>query len=155
MKYGIAFFTLLFLVSCSKEPAKKPLNLLSYGLPITIQAPDSAKVKTSDMGIFKDISISSGEDYAIQIFASQVTNSNLKQLKEDQLASVKKNPYFSKIVREDEQGFVFENQIDSLPNYSFRYIKVMGDQEIIFQTGMMGIFSLEQAEEMYQSVIQK
>ncbi len=154
MKYGIAFLMLLFLVSCSKEEAKKPLNLLQYGLPVTIQAPDSAKVKTSDMGIFKDISVTSGDNYSVQIFASTAINVDILKIKTDQLNTVQNTPYFSKLVREEDQGFIFENKIDSTSNYSFRYIQVMGDQEIIYQTGMSGIFSLEDVEEMYESVKQ-
>ncbi len=154
MKYGIAFFMLLLCFSCGKEEVKKPLNLLQYGLPITIQAPDSAKVKTSDMGIFKDISVVSGDDYAVQIFASKAISVDILKIKTEQLATVQNTPYFSKLVREEDQGFIFENKIDSTANYSFRYIQVMGDQEIIFQTGMSGIFSLEEVEEMYKSVKQ-
>lgn len=154
MKYGISFFCLLLCFSCGSDKTElKPLNLIKYGLPVTIQAPDSAKVKVSDMGIIKDVVISDGAQYSVQIFSSKAMTVDVKQLAAEQLADVKRNPYFSKVVREEDAGFIYENNIDStLINYSFRHIKVMGDKEIVFQTGLIGSFSLEDVERMYSSV---
>lgn len=159
MRHAICFLILLFCFSCGQDQQTlKPLNLLKYGLAVTIEAPDSAKVKTSDMGIMKDITVidGDGKDYSLQIFSSQAMSVDVAQIKADQITDAKKNPYFSKIIREDDNGFIYETTIDStLTNYWFKYIQIMGDQEIIFQPGMGGSFSLEQVERMYESVKKK
>lgn len=154
MKYTLSFLCLLVCLSCGQDKSDlKPLNLLKYGLPVTIQAPDSAKVKTSDMGIIKDVVVTDGEQYSVQIFSSTAITIDVKQLKKEQLADVKRNPYFSKLIREEDAGFIYENNVDStLINYGFRHIKVMGDKEIVFQTGLIGSFSLEDVERMYAAV---
>ena len=85
MKYGITLCCFLLCLSCGQDTAElKPLNLIKYGLPVTIQAPDSAKVKTSDMGIIKDVVISDGEQYAVQIFASKAMTVDVAKLKTEQ-----------------------------------------------------------------------
>ncbi len=156
MRLGIVLILFLSLIyACSSENNEQlaTLSLLQYGLPITILAPDSAKVKSVDMGILKDVTITDDENYSIQIIASRSLNSDMKQLIAEQLAEVKQNPFFSKVVEEEENGFIFENAIDSTrTNYGFRYIHLAGDQELIIQNGLLGIFSREDIDQMYRAV---
>ena len=159
MKRFVCLLALVWgMIACNSEPQStlSELNLLEYGLPITVQAPDSAKVKKVDMGsIMKDVSIKHGEDYSIQIYASQATTNDIAKLKADKLNDIKMNPFFSKIVKEEEAGFIFENKIDSSTiNYGFNYAYVQGDMEYIFSTGLIGTFTLEEAESMYNAVKQ-
>ncbi len=156
MRLGIVLILFLSLIyACSSENNEQleTLSLLQYGLPITILAPDSAKVKSVDMGILKDVTITGDENYSIQIIASRSLNSDMKTLIAEQLAEVKQNPFFSKVVEEEENGFIFENAIDSTrTNYGFRYIHLAGDQELIIQNGLLGIFSREDIDQMYRAV---
>lgn len=159
MKRFVCLLALVWgMMACNSEPQStmSELNLLEYGLPITVQAPDSAKVKKVDMGsIMKDVTIKHGEDYSIQIYASQATTNDIAKLKADKLNDIKMNPFFSKIVKEEEAGFIFENKIDSSTiNYGFNYAYVQGDMEYIFSTGLIGTFTLEEAESMYDAVKQ-
>ena len=151
-------FAVMFLAACSSEEKTNlvPLNLLKYGLPITIMAPDSADVKKVDMGsILKDVTVKKGEDYFIQIYASQATTNDIARLKSQQLSDVKDNPFFSKILSEDEAGFIYENKLDSTTiSHGFNYVYVQADMEYIFQTGLIGTFSLEAVEKMYEAVKQ-
>ncbi|MEN0002956.1 MAG: hypothetical protein AAF798_02385 [Bacteroidota bacterium] len=145
------------LFSCNQEPAEeawKPLNLLEKaGVPITIMAPDSAEVKLTDLGILKDVTIQQGDDYYIQLYAGAAETNDIAKLKSDKLAEVKANRYFSKIMKEEEAGFIYETQIDSTHlNYGFRYAMVKGDMEYTFQTGLIGTFGLEEVERMYEAV---
>jgi hypothetical protein len=149
--------TLSVFAACNQEPAQEewpPLSLLDQtGLPITIMAPDSAVVKMSDMGILKDITVKGGDNYYLQIYAASATTNDLAKIKSDKLSEVKSNRYFSKIVREEEAGFIYETKIDSTNiNYGFRYALVKGDMEYIFQTGLIGTYELEEIERMYQAV---
>ena len=155
MRFGFFFLLLVCLFSCSSDPVQElqPLNLLKYGIPLVLLAPDSAKVKSVDMGIAKDITVVGNDDYSIQIIASKALTNDLAKIKADQISGVKSNPFFSKIVKEEAQGFIFENAIDSArTNYGFRYIHLIGDQELVIQNGLLGIFSLEEIETMYQAV---
>lgn len=152
------FLILLFaclLFACQQEAVTnlKPLDLLQYDVPITIMAPDSAEVKTMDLLVQKDITIKGGDDYSVQIFVSDATTTDTKLIVAELLADVKKNPYFTKVVKEDTDGFIYETAVDSTHiSYGFRQVRVQGDREFIFRTGLIGTFNQKQTERMYEAV---
>ncbi|MFZ1676482.1 MAG: hypothetical protein WAT91_04360 [Saprospiraceae bacterium] len=130
----------------------KPLDLASYGIPLIIMAPDSAQVMKKDYSIMRDITIRKGNNYYVQIFESTATNA-AAEVKKNQLESVKQDKYFKELIQEDANGFIFQKQLDSaIIDYDFRFIKILNDKEIIFQTGMIGTFSLEDVRLMYEGV---
>ncbi len=148
---------LLLLANCENDPSKnwKPKDLINWGIPITILAPDSIDVKAQDYsGWMKDVTIKNKEDnYFVQIYASNATTTDLAKVKSEQINAVKDMRYFSKIVKEEENGFIYETMLDSTnASYGFRHIQIKGDKEYIFQTGMVGTFTLDEAEKMYQAV---
>lgn len=150
-------FAALLIGACQQNtgPQWAELDLMSYGVPLSIAAPDSAKVKTTDLGLIKDITIKEGEDYYIQLYASAASTNDVAKIKADQLGEVKNNRFFSKIVKEEADGFIYETAIDSSNiNYGFRYIYLQGDMEYIFQTGLIGTFTQQQTEKMYEAVQQ-
>ena len=152
-KLFILIVSILFLFSCGDNKSKNELlDLMKYGLPIEIQAPAESVVKANDLGFYKDVTVKGGEDYFIQILSTSATSSNTTQLKQEQLREVKKNPYFNKIIFDESNGFIFEKKIDSIFNYDFRYVKIQGNLEYIFQTGLYGNFSEESVKKMYESV---
>jgi len=132
----------------------KPLNLLKKGgIPITILAPDSAQIQTMDLIVQKDVSIKGDDNYYVQIFASDAASTDVLRLKNDMLSEVKAFPYFEKIIAEENDGFIFENKIDSLQSsYDFRFVKVKGNTEYRFQAGLIGTFTQAEAELMYHAV---
>lgn len=149
------FALLLSFLSCSNSGGTeyKELDLLEYGFPIKLMAPDSAIVEVNDLAFMKDITVvHDPSNYSIQILVSKASDRDEAGL----LAYVKKqtelNPYFSEIVTEDEKGFIFENLIDSVPSYDFRYVRIKGDKEYIYQTGLSTNFTLEAVDKMYSSV---
>jgi hypothetical protein len=131
-------------------------DLMEYGVPVTIMAPDSATVKARNMGsLMKDVTVKGEGNYDLQIMASSATTSDLARVKAEQLATVKTNRYFSRILSEEENGFLYEMEIDSNNlNYNFRYIHLQGDQEIIFSAGMASTLTQEEAERVYEAVKQ-
>jgi hypothetical protein len=141
-------------VSCQQDPVvMKPLDLHDSGIPITIMAPDSADVQVRDYSFMRDITIRSGADFFIQIFEYQAPRLDAAGEKLSQLSAVRAEPTFQEVVREDDQGFIFSRQLDSLQlDYDFRYIRILGDKELIFQTGLVGTFSLEAVQRMYKAV---
>lgn len=154
MKKSILLITLvLTAIACGdKKPKSEVLDLMKYGMPIQIMAPPESVVNASDQGFYTDVTVKGGDDFFVQILSTSATTTDLAELKGEQLREVKKNPYFSKITFEENNGFIFEKQIDSLINYDFRYVKVQGNQEYIFQTGLFGKFSEEAVQRMYESV---
>jgi hypothetical protein len=152
IKRLVAFFVLALLLACNSGPTTEPLELMKYGLPIQIKAPKDAVVKANDLGFYKDVTVKYEDNYFVQIISTSVTTTDLAALKNDQLREVRKNPFFKEIIFEEDNGFIFQKQIDSSFNYDFRYIKIQGSNEYIFQTGLTGTFTEEDVREMYESV---
>ena len=101
----------------------------------------------------RDITIRKGDWYFVQIFESEAISSSTSEVKASQLESVKQDKYFKELIRDEKDGFIFRKQLDNdIVDYDFRYIKILGDQEIIFQTGLIGTFTLDDVERMYKSV---
>ena len=154
----VACISLALLFACNQErgPVLEELDLMSYQMPIVIQAPAGAEVKKLDLVIQKDITVKKGDDFYIQIFESDATERDLEKVKERMISEVKQNPYFSEILMEEERGFIYKTQIDSTrTNYGFRYARIQADKEYTFQAGMIGIFSMDQVETMYNAVKEK
>lgn len=155
-RFIVAFFSfsLLLVVGCKDNPADKypTLDLLKYGLPIDIKAPANAEVNSNDLGVIKDVTVKNDEGYSIQIYSSTANELDATKIKSELISEVKGGPFFSKIVEEYEDGFIFEKKIDERINYGFRYVKIQGDFEYIFQTGLMGHFSEDDVRNMYNSV---
>jgi hypothetical protein len=152
----IFLFFLLLLASCGtdKTAGLQPLRLLKYNVPLTILAPDSVKVETEDLVFQKGVTVRNDQErYFVQIWMKNSMSGEPAKIKKEQLEEAKKDPYFSSIVKDEENGFIFEKKIDSThTNYDFRYVKVQGDKEYIFQTGFIGTFTQEEVEQMYESV---
>ncbi len=145
----------LFFVACGGADINdwQKLDLLEYDMPISIKAPSDPEIKTMDLLVQKDIWVKKGDHYNVQIFQSDASGTDAEKVKNALLTEVKNNPFFSKIVSESSEGFIYETLIDSTNyNYGFRYVKIMGDKEYIFQTGLIGTFVLEDVERMYAAV---
>lgn len=155
----ISLLFVLFCFACQSDGSGgwSERSLLQYNIPVSIMAPDSAKVKTSNMsGVMQDVTITdSVENYAIQILASQAYTQDLARIKGDQIELVRDNPYFMRIVTEETDGFIYENRIDSTSTFGFRYVIFKGDTEIIVQNAMGRIFTEEEVTDMYKAVKQE
>ena len=138
--------------ACGNQANKPTLDLMSYGLPITINAPIESVVAVDDLGVWKDVTVKHGDEYFVQILSSKATTIDINKLKLTALSEVKEGRFFSKIIQEDDAGFIFEKKIDDSINYDFRYFKIQGDHEYSFQTGLIGTFSEALVREMYSSV---
>jgi hypothetical protein len=143
------------MAACSqqKDDDLVEMDLLSHGMPVVVKAPEDALIEKMDLVVQQDLTIRKGDDYYIQIFESDARNNDEAAIKQQLLSDVQSNPYFDEIVENDENGFVYKNTIDSTYiNYGFRYVKIQGDKEYVFQQGMRGKFSLEAIRRMYEAV---
>jgi hypothetical protein len=120
---------------------------------MTIQAPDSTVVLEKDYKFMRDITLRKAPDFDIQLFELTAASEDAAGEKFHQLESVRQDPYFRQVVQEDEYGFIFSKYLDSLTiDYDFRVVKMIGEKELIFQTGLAGSFNLEQVKRMYDAV---
>ncbi len=154
MRSILLFFAVIFLFSCAEPAAKLPeMDLMSKGLPIKIKAPEDVVVEVSDYGLMKDVTVKNDKNFYLQIFSSDAMSTDLKAIKDEKLNEVKSKESFTKIIEEDESGFIYEKmRSDSTLNYDFRHIRFQGDKQYIFQTGLVGKFSEDEVRMMYQAV---
>lgn len=154
MRNILFLLSLLIFIACQNESAAewKHKSLLEYGVPLSIPAPDSVKVEQMDLIVKKDISLRNDEGYFVQIFAGDAVTTNVSTVKATQKSEVESNPYFSKMISENDAGFFYQTAVDSNNiNYGFRHVVIQGDKEFIFQTGLIGRFTEEQAMKMYEA----
>ncbi len=155
---ALRFFVFLALISllCSckgAEPELPTLDLLSQGLPLKIKAPENVEVASSDLGIMKDVTVKNDEGYSIQIFESEATTLVIKDIKDQIKIDIEESLFFSKMIREEDEGFIFEKKIDeNYITYDFRRVRVAGDKQYVIQAGLSSQHSLENVEVMYASV---
>lgn len=143
----------LSLLSCEAgraDAAWLERDLLEHGVPMTLVMPDSTKVKVVEWGIQKDITLVGEDWYNLQIFSSRASTHDRKVLKADLLQSVQQGTFFSEVILDEDDGFVFATQIDTLLNYDFRHVKIQGDQEYIFQAGMSSSYTKQQIDQLYK-----
>lgn len=149
-------FGCLLVWACQGDQSKMmPFDLLPYGVPMTINVPvDSPVVKQSNGFLGdKEVTVKAGNDFDLMISHIAASTSDMAKLKAEQINNVKNISTFSKIVREEDNGFVYETKVDSTHTYyGFRLIRLQGDREYIFQSGLRGTYSLEAVENMYAAV---
>lgn len=161
MKKPLFFFLFLIVLASScnngSTASFQPMRLLQYNIPFTILAPDSVAVEKEDLIFQQGITFrNDAEGYFVQLWIRKNQNNDQGAVKAELLEEVKAEPYFSRIIQEDEDGFIFEKQIDSsYTNYDFRHLKIQGDKEYIFQTGYIGTFTQEEVQNMYNGVRNK
>ena len=153
-------FSLGILIICfactpdGHEKGWQPLDLLPHGVPVSIMAPPDAEVKQGKLEsvLMKDLTIKGGDNYHVQLFYSPAITNDIAKLKNDQLQIVRDNRYFSRMVKEEVAGFIYQSVIDTVPSFGFNFVKLQGDLELNFQSGMNSLFTQEEAEMMYEAV---
>ncbi len=131
----------------------KTLDLAPYGLEISILAPDSTSVEIKEYPFTRDITIRKGDDFHIQLFELPSRGNRLEQEKRRQMNAIKKDPAFLAIIEDFEDGFIYSKMQDSLTvDYDFRCFRYIGDKELIFQTGVLTPFTLEQVRNMVNAI---
>ena len=150
---SIVISLFLMLTACKDQQSNLvELDLLQYGAPIVIKAPAEAVVTMDDLGFWKDITVQKGEDFYLQIISTTANTLNASKVKAQKLEEVKNEAFFSKIIEEEDYGFIYEKKIDDVLDYDFRYVRIQGDMEYTFQTGLLGTFTEDQVRQMYAAV---
>jgi hypothetical protein len=148
--------TTFFLCACkdgSKSNSDNKLDLMKYGVPFSINAPEDVKVAKVGSGRLEDISIKNTNGYDVQVFMGDAFSSNLEKLKSIKKEEITSNPSFKKIVEEFDNGFIYEKISDlGERNYDFSIIVVQGDKEITFQAGNSKEFTEAEVKAMVKSI---
>jgi hypothetical protein len=146
-------------MGCTKksEKAWKPLDLEPYGIPAVVMAPDSSNVESFEMGGQKEVSILSDGPmpYSLQVYAGRAKGNKILEQTYRQLLEVKSNPQFGKVVEQNREGFIYELKTADPDRYSFRYIHLHRDTEVVFTTGLNQQYDLSTIKKLYKSVEQK
>jgi hypothetical protein len=146
-------FVVIIMTACKQGGVKMvTVDLLKYGIPVTIQAPENAKV-TQPYGEGEVWIQDAASNFDIQVTKMIALGNDAAKVKSEQLESTKAVEGFSKLITEEKNGFIFEENIDVV-NYDFKYIVVQGDKQYIFQKGFTSIATLEAVEKMYEAVKQ-
>lgn len=90
----------------------------------------------------------------MQIYAGKAKGNKLVEQTFRQIREVHSNPQFSKIVEQHTDGFIYEVKGHNEDRYSFRYVHLVRDTEIVFDLGLNQRFSLEEVKKMYEAVKQ-
>ncbi|MBT8230588.1 MAG: hypothetical protein KJO50_10020 [Bacteroidia bacterium] len=147
---------LLILASCQSNTNKSDLadmDLMKYGLPIKIKAPVDAQVEASDLGFVKDVTVKGDENFYLQITGGMATTTDSGKIKDEHLEEVRDNEFFDELLKEEDHGFIFRKKItEELINHDFRFVRIQGDMEYIFQVGLIGNYSEKDVERMYNAV---
>jgi hypothetical protein len=154
MKNILLFALVMIIMTACKQGSVKmvALDLLKYGVPVTIQAPENAKV-TQPYGEGEVWIQDEASNFDIQVTKMITLGNDAAKVKAEQLEATKRVEGFSKLIMEEKSGFIFEENIDVL-NYDFKYIVVQGDKQYVFQKGFTRIATLEEVEIMYNAVKQ-
>ena len=147
-------FSLALLVSCGEPQSElHDLDLLSHGMPVSLKAPEGSEISKSSIAFQQEVVIKGSDNFNVLVSMDDVMLRDEAKLKEQKLSQAKENRYFFRVVEETENGFIYENRIDSTnSSYGFNYVRVKGDKEYIFQNARTGIFTLEEVKRMFEAV---
>lgn len=147
----LTFFTIMILTACNSENVKTTeFNLINYGISLTVNAPESAIITQPSDGSEVWI-VDSTSNFQIQVKKALTLTNDVTKVKNEELELVKGTTGFSKIIKEENNGFIFEENFDETA-YDFRYFVVQGDNKYIFQKMFTANPSLDEVNQMYKIV---
>ena len=134
-------------------PDHPPIDLLAQGIPLKVKAPEDVVIASSDLGILKDVTIKNDQGFSMQIFESEATSLDGADISQKLLSDIKASRFFSEIISENDNGFIFEKKIDEdYITYDFRRVFILGDKQYVIQAGMGDQHTLDQVQLMYKSI---
>jgi hypothetical protein len=147
-------FCILFLTACSNSSAikKEKTSLYKFGIPAHIKAPENARFNKASSGNIESLSVVDDDGFNLQVLSFPASVTDEKTAKQHQREQVVSHPDFSKIIEDYDQGFLFELEFAGDRYYDFRYVKIVGNKEIIFQAGPTCQCDESQVRNMLQAI---
>lgn len=162
MKYQIIMtigLLLLGLVGCKPKSQFELVetDFGGKGLPLRIKAPANAKLESVpgppiDLFTIRD----EASNYGISFEAQDIlAGTSVESEKANLLATAKGTGFFSKVIKEESNGFVYENKMSETDiRYSFGYVLFKGDKMYTAQADPSLKLTQAQAEELFEAVKQ-
>ena len=98
-----------------------------------IEAPADVRFHKSTSDQIEGLSLFNDAGYQLQVLQYTAAYNDVQSAKNHQREQVVTNPFFSKIIEDYDNGFLFELVNDDKRYYDFRIIKMVGAKEIVFQ----------------------
>jgi hypothetical protein len=158
--YLILFASLGLLQYCSnaKAPHKKgTTSLLSYGIPLYVNIPKDVEINRRMVGNITEVTVKGkGEKSWFELIVQNLPaeSDDLAWNKHLQIEDVKNNIFFTRIMEENENGFIYEQVPEDKPTYHFRYVIVQGTNLYTVSSALGSKLSLDQVREMFLSAEQ-
>lgn len=154
--------TFLTLAACNNTPPQpdpiftNKLNLLEYGIPVTLPTPNGATVKNNSDDFMQDVVVE-GKDYYVQIYGSNASSLDCAKLAQEALMDYKTtDAAFKGVVQKDTCGFLYKVEVenDTTTSYNFNYFAIKGNKAYTFSTtaGPLADFSKEEVLAIYEAV---
>ncbi len=155
---NIVIFAFL-LVACKNKQStitSASANLLKYGIADEIYPPKEAIYTPMKNANLIGVSIAADSMLEVQAFMTASFTKDYTKLITDRKREIVGNPYFVKIVEENNQGFLFEKKIsETEKSYDFRVVKLIGDNEVTYQSGIKKEYTEAEAKEMMSWVLSR
>lgn len=156
--YLILIASLGLLQNCSnaKAPHKKgSTSLLSYGIPLYVNIPKDVDINRRIVGNITEVTVKGKDEKSwfeliVQNLPSE--SEDLAWNKYLQIEDVRNNVYFTRIMEENENGFIYELVPRDKPTYHFRYVIVQGSQLYVISTALGSELTMEQTKELFDAV---
>jgi len=154
MKNIAYLLTLMWMLTACASDGLETIDLQTYGANISIKAPTDAEIKSSELGFRKEITVKQ-DMYDLLISVAQDVRETANELNKKNLESTKAaGEVFSRIVQEDDNGFIYEINQGVEKNYDFRYVYVKNGAAYHFRRNFVGDFTLDDVKKMYKAVQQ-
>lgn len=152
MRKAVLILCVFSFIACQDDNALKlvEVDLLKYGVPITIKAPESAEI-TKPSGDGEVWIVDTASYFKIQVVRSPTASIDVAEVKAEELELAKSLGGFSKLISEQNDGFIFEENYDTV-SYDFKHIVISGDNKYVFQKLLTEIPTKEEVETMYKAV---
>lgn len=151
-----ALCLLLAALACEPDTPQSnwpELNLLEYEVPVKVRAPEGTTVKSDNLGILQDVTLTGPDGYHVQLYVSESLGMPAAEVLAQQKEEVRAMRYFADIVEEMPDAFLFRVVVDtSNISYDFRHIKVVGEKELAFQSGLTSNPTEAEAKAMLEAI---
>lgn len=149
----LSMMGLTFCKDAQRKNDGNKTDLMKYGVPYSIAAPQDVEITKIGQGDLTDVSVKNKSGFDLQIFMAPAQSADIAKLKQNKKVVFTSNPSFSKIVEEYEDGYLFEkNNPDGSKSYDFIVVKVVGANEINFQCGNSKDFSEKEVKTIVASL---
>ncbi|MFZ1705554.1 MAG: hypothetical protein WAT79_14490 [Saprospiraceae bacterium] len=130
-------FSLFFFNSCSPASNQKEnkVSLHKYGFPVSIKVPKDVAFTKGSSSFVESLTLVNNDGFNMQVLMTNASSGSLKKAKLLQREIVINNPDFLKIIEDYDDHFIFELELNGDRYYDFRFVKIVGNKEIVFQGG--------------------